>query len=215
MNLAKVASGFIKRSGSEVSVYELKNIDGDPVLVERALKNAKKGTGQVMFQFLEPQDIEIGNIIIQSGARDRWKVIEVEDVLVQGAFSHFAAYVEKLGKNKPASISSSIQNNTYNMTGANARVNNHSIDNLSNIDNSNSDLGSLFMQLRDEIKSQKVETSIIDEALEVVDVIEAQSKQDKPNQTILNSMLSGISSLLPQAGNLASIGSMILAATSN
>ena len=214
MNLAKVVAGFIKRSGSEVSVFKLGNIDDDPVLVERALKNSKKGTEQVIFQFLEPQDIEIGNIIIQSGARDRWEVIEVEDVLVQGNFSHFAAYVEKSGKNKPEATSS-VQSITYNVNGTNARVNNHSIDNSSNINNSRGDLESLIIQLRDEIKSQKVEASIINEALEVVDVIEAQSKQENPNKTILNSMLSGITSLLPHAGSLASIGSMILAATSN
>ena len=214
MSLSNVTSGFIRRSGSEVSVFELGNIDGDPVLTERALKNSKKGTGQVVFQFIDPQDIEVGQIIIQSGARDHWKVIDVEDVLVQGSFSYFAAYVEKLGKNIPKAESHSIQNITYNVSGANARVNNHSTDNSSNINNSNCDIESLIIQLRDEIKSQEAEASIIEEALGVVDVIEAQSKKDKPNKTVLRSMLSGISTLLPHAGSLASIGSMILAATS-
>ncbi|WP_341488702.1 hypothetical protein WAX86_09460 [Photobacterium damselae subsp. damselae] len=215
MNLAKVAGNFIRRSGSDVSVYGDETLDGSPLLTERALKNSKKGTGQVVFQFLEPQNIEIGHIIVQTGARDRWEVTEVEDVLVQGTFSHFAAYVEKLGVKKPETNSSSVQNITYNVSGPNARVNNHSVDNSTNMSvQANTDLESLFAQLREEIRSQNVEPSVINEALEVVDVIEVQSKQAKPNKTILGSMLNGLTSLLPHAGSLASIGSMILAATS-
>ena len=216
MNLAKVAGNFIRRSGSDVNVYSGETLDGSPLLTERALKNSKKGTGQVVFQFLEPQNIEIGHIIVQSGARDRWEVTDVEDVLVQGTFSHFAAYVEKWGAKKPETNSSAVQNITYNVSGPNARVNNHSVDKSTNMSvQENTDLESLFAQLRDEIRSQDVESSVIDEALEVVDVIEVQSKQAKPNKTILGSMLNGLTSLLPHAGSLASIGSMILAATSS
>ena len=215
MNLAKVVGNFIRRSGSDVSVYSGETLDGSPLLTERALKDSKKGTGQVVFKFLEPQNIDIGHIIVQSGARDRWEVTDVEDVLVQGIFSHFAAYVEKLGAKKPETNSSAVQNITYNVSGPNARVNNHSVDNSTNMSvQENTDLEYLFAQLRDEIRSQDVESSVIDEALEVVDVIEVQSKQAKPNKTILDSMLNGLTSLLPHAGSLASIGSMILAATS-
>ena len=216
MNLAKVVGNFIRRSGSDVSVYSGETLDGSPLLTERALKDSKKGTGQVVFKFLEPQNIDIGHIIVQSGARDRWEVTDVEDVLVQGTFSHFAAYVEKLGAKKPETNSSAVQNITYNVSGPNARVNNHSVDNSTNMSvQENTDLEYLFAQLRDEIRSQDVESSVIDEALEVVDVIEVQSKQAKPNKTILDSMLNGLTSLLPHAGSLASIGSMILAATSS
>ena len=216
MNLAKVVGNFIRRSGSDVSVYSGETLDGSPLLTERALKDSKKGTGQVVFKFLEPQNIDIGHIIVQSGARDRWEVTDVEDVLVQGIFSHFAAYVEKLGAKKPETNSSAVQNITYNVSGPNARVNNHSVDNSTNMSvQENTDLEYLFAQLRDEIRSQDVESSVIDEALEVVDVIEVQSKQAKPNKTILDSMLNGLTSLLPHAGSLASIGSMILAATSS
>jgi len=216
MNLAEVTGNFIRRRGSEVSVYSNETLDGSPLLTERALKNSKKGTGQVVFQFLEPQNIEIGHIIVQTGARERWEVTDVEDVLVQGTFSHFAAYVEKLGAKKTETNSSSVQNITYNVSGPNARVNNHSVDNSTNMSvQANTDLESLFAQLRDEIRSQDVESSVINEALEVVDVIEVQSKQAKPNKTIIGSMLNGLTSLLPHAGSLASIGSMILAATSS
>ncbi|MBE3655027.1 hypothetical protein [Vibrio navarrensis] len=222
MNLAKVAGNFIRRSGSDVSVYKDETtLDGSPLLTERALKNSKEGTGQVVFQFLEPQDIEVGNIIIQSGARDRWEVTDIEDVIVQGTFSHFAAYVEKLGTRKTETkkaetITSSVQNIIYNVSGPNARVNNHSIDNSTNMSvQVSTDLEYLFAQLRDEIRSQNVEFSVITEALEIVDVIEIQSKQAKPNKTLLSSMLNGLTSLLPHAGSLASIGSMILAATSS
>ena len=216
MNLAKVAGNFIRSRGSDVSVYSDETLDGSPLLTERALKNSKKGTGQVVFQFLEPQNIEIGHIIVQTGARDRWEVTDVEDVLVQGTFSHFAAYVEKLGAKKPETNSSSVQNITYNVSGPHARVNNHSVDNSTNMSvKANTDLESLFAQLRDEIRSQDVESSVINEALEVVDVIEVQSKQAKPNKTILGSMLNGLTSLLPHAGSIASIGSMVLAATSS
>ncbi|MBB1335311.1 hypothetical protein H5154_19980 [Pseudoalteromonas sp. SR44-5] len=216
MNLAKVAGNFIRSRGSDVSVYSDETLDGSPLLTERALKNSKKGTGQVVFQFLEPQNIEIGHIIVQTGARDRWEVTDVEDVLVQGTFSHFAAYVKKLGAKKPETNISSVQNITYNVSGPHARVNNHSVDNSTNMSvQANTDLESLFAQLRDEIRSQDVESSVINEALEVVDVIEVQSKQAKPNKTILGSMLNGLTSLLPHAGSIASIGSMILAATSS
>lgn len=108
------------------------------------------------------------------------------------------------------------QNTTYNVTGPNARVNNQSVDNSTNMNvQSSTELESLLAQLRNEIRSQHVEPSVIDDALDVVEVIEIQSKKEKPNKTILSSLLDGLTRLLPHAGNLASIGSMILAATSN
>lgn len=62
----------------------------------RGMKNSEKHRrDKVMFQFLEPLEIEIGDILQLKGARDLWRVTDTQDDVHDGVYVHFEARVEK------------------------------------------------------------------------------------------------------------------------
>lgn len=212
MNLTNVAKELIDRMGSDVSIFKQGNHSDNPDYTVHGLKNSKKGTRATVFQFKEAQDIKVGDVIVQNSARDRWEVTSIEDVIAQGSYSHFEVFVTKEGANTRESDPPQ-QNITYNLLGANSRINNQSMDNSTNIQsNISENITELISNLREEIKKLGVESRIEDEALEIVDLIESQSMQQKPNIAAIKSIVSRLKELLPHAANIASIGSLILAA---
>src|SRR5207302_11433811 len=56
----------------------------------------------VMFQFPEAIDIQIGDFLQQKGARDLWRVVGVEDELEDDVYIMFEAKVEKATGNAAA-----------------------------------------------------------------------------------------------------------------
>ena len=206
--LAGVAKSLIRSHGSNVNVFKADNDTDTPNITVKALKNSKKGSKAVVFQFPEPQDIEVGDVINQVGARDRWVVTETEDVVIQNQYSHFEVYVDKEGSAKRASVVPASV--IYNLHG-NSRINNSSTDNSINISvPETSQLLQLVTDLRNEVTRLNLEKALEIEALEVVDVIQSQVTTEKPNKTILSSMISGLTSLLSHAANIATIGTAIL-----
>lgn len=99
-----------------------------------------------------------------------------------------------------------VQNITYNLSGANSRVNNHSIDNSVNITNLNSDVEEQISMLRSEIEQALSSAEDKKEAHEIVDAIEGQFSSNKPSKVIVKSLLAS----LPAVGNVATIGSFLL-----
>jgi hypothetical protein len=62
----------------------------------RGLKNSEKNRPQkVIFQFPESIDVQVGDFLQQKGARDMWRVVEVEDELQDDVYILFEARVEK------------------------------------------------------------------------------------------------------------------------
>lgn len=99
-----------------------------------------------------------------------------------------------------------VQNITYNISGPNARVNNHSTDNSKNVVNINSDVSEHIAMLRAEIERLLSDTQEKQEAFEVVDAIEGQFTAEKPSKAVVKTLLAS----LPSAGSIASIGSFLL-----
>ncbi|WOA51382.1 hypothetical protein [Dickeya solani] len=99
-----------------------------------------------------------------------------------------------------------VQNVTYNINGANSRVNNNSIDNSINIANFNSEVAEHIAMLRSEIEQKIKKPDEKKEALEILDAIEGQFSSDKPSKVIVKSLLTS----LPTIGNIATIGSFLL-----
>jgi hypothetical protein len=209
MSLAGVAKSLIRSHGSKVNIFKKGNKTNMPDFTVQALKNSKKESKAVVFQFPDSQNIEVGDVINQVGARDRWVVTEIEDIIIQNNYSHFEVIVDKEGARAKDSIAPT--NVIYNLHGANPRINQNSTDNSVNINIENSsDLIQLVSDLRTEIKNLKLEKSVEIEALEVVDVIQSQITSEKPNKTVLSSMITGLKNLLPHAANIATVGSAIL-----
>ena len=98
---------------------------------------------------------------------------------------------------------SNASNITYNFNGDNARVNNNSTDNSTNIVYNNPEVIKQLDALKDEINKLKTNSK---ESLEIIENIEEQLKSKQPNKTIIKSLLGA----LPQIANIVSIGATIL-----
>lgn len=98
-----------------------------------------------------------------------------------------------------------VQNITYNISGANSRVNQGSTDNSTNIVNLNPEINKQIKALRNEIEKldspKEKETSY-----EAIDAVEAQISSENPSKAVVETLLSN----LPNAGSIASIGSLIV-----
>lgn len=101
-----------------------------------------------------------------------------------------------------------MQTITYNFNGDNARVNNDSVDNSTNIVNHNSEIAEHIDLLRSEIARLVKDESEKQEALEVVDAVEVQLQSEKPSKAVVKTLLGA----LPHAGSIASVASFILSA---
>jgi len=117
--------------------------------------------------------------------------------------AHYQMKVKKLGLPE---AEKAIQSITYNISGANARVNNNSTDNSSNVVNINNDLSESIEALKAEINRIELPAKEKEEAIEVVDAIEEQCKNEKPSKVVVNALMKS----LPNAASIASIGSLIL-----
>jgi AbiTii-like protein len=98
---------------------------------------------------------------------------------------------------------SNASNITYNFNGDNARINNNSTDNSTNIIYNNPEVIKQLNALRDEINKLENNSK---ESLEIIETIEDQLKSKQPNKTIVKSLLGA----LPQIANIMTIGTAIL-----
>lgn len=151
---------------------------------------------------VEPRDLV--QRIMSNGGVETFEVIDpgfYEKVFDFDA--HYQMIVRKLGVPE---AQKAVQSITYNFTGANARVNNHSVDNSVNTVTYTAEVTGLIQVLRDEISKLRVSPSERAEALEVVDEIESQLATNPPKRTIIKSLLGA----LPHVESVASISASIL-----
>lgn len=151
---------------------------------------------------VEPNDLI--QRIMSNGGIETFKVIDPGfHEGLHGIPSHYQMKVQKLGLPEAEKAINTI---TYNISGANARVNNNSVDNSTNITNINPDVVAHIEMLRQEIQRLIRVQEEQKEALEIVDAIESQFKSSTPSKTVLRTLISA----LPHAGNIASLGSFLL-----
>jgi hypothetical protein len=84
---------------------------GEPIVVRRGLgtdnessatlrgmkNNEKNNVSKVMFQFSDPVDVRVGDVLQQEKARELWEVYEIEDNVIGGTFINLTARVQKAG----------------------------------------------------------------------------------------------------------------------
>lgn len=152
--------------------------------------------------------IETGDLIqrnMSNGGEDTYEVIDPGfHESFHGMDAHYQMTHRKLGLPE---AKAAVQNITYNISGPNARVNNNSTDNSTNIANINSDISEHISMLRQEIK-RLLPVQEQTAALEVVDAIEGQFESSSPSKVVVNTLLGA----LPSAGSIASIGSFLISA---
>lgn len=108
---------------------------------------------------------------------------------------------------KPCYLTSSLG---YNISGPNARVNNNSTDNSTNVININQDIAEHLSMLRQEIEKVTQTSEEKKDAHQIVDAIQGQFESGKPSKAVIKTLISS----LPHAGSIASIGSFLITAIS-
>ena len=122
--------------------------------------------------------------------------------------AHYKMKVKKLGLPE---AEKAIQSIVYNISGSNARVNNHSTDNSNNLVSINSSLSESIEALKAEINRLELSAQEKVEAIEIVNEIEVQCKSDKPSRVVVNALICS----LPTAASIATIGSLIVSLLPN
>ncbi|WP_040365917.1 hypothetical protein [Desulfuromonas acetoxidans] len=184
----------------------IKVIKADGQEVE-GLKASVQSKGIYLMQsdvLIEPNDLI--QRIMSNGGTETFKVIDPG--FHEGVHSIPAHYQMKVQKLGIPEAEKAIQSITYNISGPNARVNNHSTDNSTNIVNVNQDVADHLVLLREEIEKLVNASEERKDALEVVDAIQGQFESGSPSKAVIKSLVSA----LPHAGSIASIGSFLLSA---
>ena len=102
-----------------------------------------------------------------------------------------------------------VRNITYNISGANARVNNHSVDNSINNATINPEVPDLIASLRSELSKLGLSSQERAEFDEVVDEIESQLSTQAPKKTVIKSLLAALPHVETVAAISASIFGMV------
>lgn len=152
---------------------------------------------------IEPRDL-----IERRASNGAVETFEVTDPGFHEAFhgikAHYQMSVRKLGLPEAKQRIDSI---TYNITGHNAHINNHSIDQSTNITNVGTDLREHVEGLRQAIQSL-TDARQKQDALEIVDAVEAQLASPKPSKTVVSTLLKA----LPHVASIATLASSIISA---
>ncbi|WP_076540711.1 hypothetical protein [Shewanella sp. UCD-KL21] len=192
----------------------LSNMMKDKLILQKQNGNVFENINSLVvpkFIMTERDDLQIetGDLLIRklpNGLEDTFEVIDPGFYSGMGQLpSGYKATYKKLGIPE---AETAIKNITYNFHGENARVNNNSVDNSTNIVNSNSDIAEHIELLRTEVSRLIKSTEEKRDALDIVDAIECQMNSEKPSKAVLNTLISA----LPHAGSIASIGSFLLTA---
>ena len=157
--------------------------------------------------FIDRSDIVIepGDLIRRKMSTGGEETYEVIDPVFYEKFrripAHYQINVTKLGVPQ---AKKAIQNITYNISGKNTRFNQNSVDLSRNVVNINQELINHVNDLRAEV----IKHGLSKEVVELVDAIEGQAYSENPSKSVVSSLVKS----LPNLANLASIGSLIIAA---
>ena len=161
---------------------------------------------KIFIQGTEPL-IEIGDLIrrkMSNGAEETFRVLD------PGFHEKFhsipAGYQMRVVKLGVPEAAKAIQSITYNITGHNARINQNSVDNSTNVVSVNPDVVELLVALRSEISGMDLSPEQMRAASELLDTAEAQTQGGKPSKPVLSAVLKA----LPHAANVTAIVSSLL-----
>lgn len=136
------------------------------------------------------------------------ETFEVVDPGFHEAFHSIpAGYQMRVRKLGLPEAQKAMQSITYNVSGPNARINNHSVDQSVNYAvNENAEVLEHLRALRQELESLVLKEGDKQAAQEIIDEIEESVRSGKAKKTVVKALLSA----LPNMGNIASIGSFVL-----
>ncbi|MBZ2210074.1 hypothetical protein [Massilia soli] len=153
--------------------------------------------------FIEPNDLILRSM--SNGGEETFVVLDPG--FHEGLGRIPAGYRARVRKMGLPEAQSAVQSIIYNVTGSNARINNHSVDNSINLVQDNSgEVAQLLAELRRSMNAAQLPPADRDEALEIIDGVESQFTNEKPKRSIVRAMLNA----LPHVANVATtIGALV------
>lgn len=157
--------------------------------------------------FIEPGDLIVR--MMSNGGQETFTV--VDPGFHEGLGSIPAGYHAKVRKLGLPEVRTAVNTITYNLHGNNARINSHSVDNSTNVVSDSSDaVARLIAELRASIDSAPLPPSDRNEALEIIDGVEAQFSSESPKRSVVRAMLKA----LPDVATIASTVSTLISLAS-
>lgn len=151
---------------------------------------------------VEPNDLIIRRM--SNGGEETYRVIDPGfHEAFHGIKAHYQMEVQKLGLPE---AKNAVQRITYNITGNNARINQNSVDNSTNLVQVDARAIHQIQLLREELERARLAPAEKQTAQEIIDEVEEAFSSGKPKKSVVSALLNS----LPQAANIASIVSAII-----
>jgi hypothetical protein len=202
--LISYQEGSINMSFDELMTDTVKVLSQSGKIVENVKASVQKNKIYIQRSDILIESRDLIQRTMSNGAEETYEVID------PGFHEKFydipAGYQMDVKKLGIPEAKSAVQHITYNISGTNNRINQNSTDNSVNIVNINPELQKHIDALRKEIKNLDLPEDKTASSFEVIDAVESQLTLEKPSRTVVKTLLSS----LPQAGNIASIGSFIV-----
>jgi len=153
--------------------------------------------------------IDVGDLLtrkLSNGAEETYQVVDPKyyETTPGSSGPHYQLKVKKLGVPEARAA---FQHIVYNVTGNNARVNVDSVDNSTNIANVHAAIEQIEV-LRKEIASLDLSPVTKTEALEVLDAVEDQLGQEKPQRSVVMALLDSLPKVASIAASVAKISDL-------
>lgn len=189
---------LLKQDGSRVEGIKA-TVGGGKIITFLVRQNHLSGPFRV-----DPNDLLIRTTSV---GEETYKVMDPRfyERGAGGLGPHYQCHVTKLGLPEAVSAVQHITHN-YNVSGVNARVNVSSTDNSTNIANIDSQVTQHIDTLRSEIQNAGLTAEQVQEALDIVDVVQQQFESGKPKKSVVKALLESIP---PIARAVVSIAGLI------
>ncbi len=167
---------MMRLKGQTIVVHENFNTPEATYFEVKGLRDPENSR-QVIFQFPEAVEIPVGAVLQVKGSRDYWKVTDTEDIMESGVFINFETRVEKINLSGEPMRPMPKAGDTFNLQGANSRVNIQSQDHSVNISHQLTE--NVFADMRQVIQNQiqnEVERAEILKSLEELETAKGTSR---------------------------------------
>lgn len=151
---------------------------------------------------VEPNDLVVRRM--SNGGEETFKVLDPCFYEAQMGFeAHYQMQVQKLGVPE---AKAAVQSIIFNVSGNNARVNHHSVDNSTNVVQVDNRVLQLVDQLRQAVEGADLPDTDKREALEVIDEVEGAVRDGKPKKSVVSALLRS----LPHVASVTEIVAAII-----
>ncbi|MEO7493894.1 MAG: hypothetical protein ABIV04_03005 [Massilia sp.] len=155
--------------------------------------------------FIEPNDLILRSM--SNGGEETFVVLDPG--FHEGLGPIPAGYRARVRKMGIPEAQSAVQSITYNVSGNNARINNHSVDNSTNLVQDNSDeVARLLAELRTAMNTAVLQPADRGEALEIIDGVESHFSSEKPKRSVVRAMLNALPDVATVATTISALVSL-------